>query len=229
MIEQVTSILYTITAALKVPVITGLLLALLWSLYEIGMFLREWLERRTNRYIWNQQLSDFCKSAPASRISLNQLLSSIAAPYLLQQTSLIMAKQKTHCEAILLEQVLQEIEFNAAKRLARIRIGLRIGPMLGLMGTLIPMGPALMSISQGNLGMMSQELIIVFSTTVAGLVVGALCYVMLIIRQYWYARDMMQTEQLTRYIVQGPIGVVKNAVVSAGNASVSYNKDKRQV
>lgn len=95
------------------------------------------------------------------------------------------------------EALLHEMEFRASRRLARVRIGLRIGPMLGLMGTLIPMGPALKGVSDGNLAAMSDNLIIAFSTTVVGLLVGALCYVILTARRYWYARDIADVERLT--------------------------------
>nr|HML26703.1 MotA/TolQ/ExbB proton channel family protein [Methanomethylovorans sp.] len=37
-----------------------------------------------------------------------------------------------------------------AKRLEQTRIITNIAPMLGLMGTLIPLGPALVALSQGD-------------------------------------------------------------------------------
>ncbi len=188
MIEAAVAILYTITVALKGPVVLAVLTALVWSLFATGGFLSEWIERRKQASKWNAQLHE-TSGKPAT---LAERLSLPFAPELVRATSVKDASSKAS------DVWLEAVEFEAARRLTRLRIGLRIGPVIGLMGTLIPMGPALMNISKGNLTVMSNDLIIAFSTTVAGLLVGALCYVMLIVRQYWYAKDMADLERLAR-------------------------------
>ncbi len=101
------------------------------------------------------------------------------------------------------EDLTVEFELIMAARLSVLKVGLRMGPVLGLMGTLIPMGPALMSVSTGDLVGMSSDFIIAFSTTVAGLLVGALSYIMLVVRQNWYARDMAELDRQVRRIGGG--------------------------
>jgi outer membrane transport energization protein ExbB (TC 2.C.1.1.1) len=71
---------------------------------------------------------------------------------------------------------------------------MRVGPILGLMGTLIPMGPALVSLSRGDVQSMAASLIIAFATTVIGLVVGGICYCSLLIRNRWYHQDLSDLE-----------------------------------
>ncbi len=186
MIEQVVGVLYTVTLALKVPVVLAVLLALAWSLFESGWLLREWLERR--------RATRIRANAPVPAEGLDDAgllawLASDAAPELLR-------RGRRGVVTLDREELLGELELAAAGRLARLRVGLRLGPALGLMGTLIPMGPALMSISRGDLAAMSQDLIIAFGTTVVGLLVGSICYVMLVVRQQWYARDLARVERL---------------------------------
>ncbi len=189
MIEQAVEILYTITVSLKMPVIVGVLLALVWALYETGGFLREALERK--------------RSTARHGETLSRLLDGEAPPTALEHLMPLVRgfvensykNGKIHDETTLRRR-LQETEFRAAHRVLPVRVGLRLGPVLGLMGTLIPMGPALMNISKGNLAVMSNDLVIAFSTTVVGLFVGLLCYVMLTLRQFWYAKDIADIESL---------------------------------
>ena len=68
--------------------------------------------------------------------------------------------------------------------------------MLGLMGTLIPMGPALRGGAMGNLESLAENMIVAFTTTVVGLLIGGLCYGMYLSRQYWYARDLADIEHV---------------------------------
>ena len=81
-----------------------------------------------------------------------------------------------------------------AKALEPLRIGVRAGPILGLMGTLIPMGPALIGLSQGDIKSMADNLVIAFATTVIGLVVGGICYGTMVIRSRWYRQDLSDLE-----------------------------------
>ncbi len=196
MIEQAVEILYAITVSLKMPVIVGVLLALIWALYEFGGFLREVLERKRNASRHTEALSLSLEKA-------NLPSSSVLMPLVGRFVTNI-AKTAPPFEEARLQRLLQEAEFGAARRILPVRIGLRLGPVLGLMGTLIPMGPALMNISKGNLTVMSNDLVIAFSTTVVGLFVGLLCYVMLTLRQHWYARDIADIESLCDTLLKEP-------------------------
>lgn len=202
MIEHSVSVLYTVTVALKAPVVVGILLALVWSLFELGWFLREWLDRARISGRWNALFSAFTGQETPGDRELLALLGSDAAPDLVRPFVRDAQAWTVPVRVAQYEGLLHDLEFAAARRLSRMRVGLRIGPVLGLMGTLIPMGPALMSISQGNLKVMSNDLIIAFSTTVAGLFVGALCYVMLIARQYWYGRHISETERMVNMVMR---------------------------
>ena len=73
-------------------------------------------------------------------------------------------------------KLLQEYEFYTVKRLERTRILVRLGPMLGLMGTLIPLSPALVALANGDTQELADNLRIAFSVTVIGLLIGGLAF-----------------------------------------------------
>lgn len=110
------------------------------------------------------------------------------------------------------EKVLQQYEIRISESLDKTRVMIRIGPMLGLMGTLIPMGPALLALTKGDLNQMANSLIIAFGTTVSGLTVGVLAYVISVARERWYAQDMRDME----YIVDLVTGHIDSHGQSAG-------------
>ncbi len=77
----------------------------------------------------------------------------------------------------------------------------RVAPMFGLMGTLIPLGPGLIALGQGDTKTLSDSLLIAFDTTVAGLISGAVSYVVSGIRKGWYERYMTALETLMETIL----------------------------
>jgi len=99
-----------------------------------------------------------------------------------------------------LQKHLNDVEYLISKRLEKTRLIARIGPMLGLMGTLIPMGPALIGLSHGDIETLAENLIIAFGTTVVGLLVGAVAYSIAMIRTRWYDRDMDDMEFISEIL-----------------------------
>ena len=69
-----------------------------------------------------------------------------------------------------------------------------MGPMLGLMGTLIPMGPALVGLSTGDIASMAYNMQVAFATTVVGLFSAAIGYITLQVKQRWYLQGMANLE-----------------------------------
>jgi biopolymer transport protein ExbB/TolQ len=95
-----------------------------------------------------------------------------------------------------IEWLSQEYEIRMAKRLEQTRIVATIAPMLGLMGTLIPLGPALIGLSQGDIEQLASNLMIAFATTVIGLFAGTIGYVLTQIRKRWYWQDMADIDYI---------------------------------
>lgn len=93
-----------------------------------------------------------------------------------------------------LGKIVNELEIDASHAQSRMNIGVRLGPAMGLIGTLIPMGPALTGLSSGNMEIIAGNLSVAFSTTIVGLAVSAICYFISVSRRHWYARDISDIE-----------------------------------
>jgi biopolymer transport protein ExbB/TolQ len=66
------------------------------------------------------------------------------------------------------------------------------------MGTLIPLGPALTGLASGDMKVMAQNLVVAFTTTVIGILIGSLAYGIGLVRRGWYARDLSDLEFICR-------------------------------
>ncbi len=82
----------------------------------------------------------------------------------------------------------------ARRRIDRADLLARIGPMLGLMGTLIPLGPGLAALGRGELEELAQAVTVAFNTTVLGLLAGILGFVIGRLRRRWYDAAMTRLE-----------------------------------
>jgi biopolymer transport protein ExbB/TolQ len=86
---------------------------------------------------------------------------------------------------------LDELDVAAMKRLEFIRIVTRITPMLGLMATLIPMGPALLALTRNDVAQMSELLRSAFSSVVLALAAASLCFWIATVRRRWCAEELV--------------------------------------
>jgi biopolymer transport protein ExbB/TolQ len=89
-----------------------------------------------------------------------------------------------------LNKALADFDFDAQRRLGRTRILVRAGPALGLMGTLIPLSPALTGLANGNTAALSNNLRVAFSVTVVGLLIGAVAFAISLSRDRMYGQDL---------------------------------------
>ena len=103
----------------------------------------------------------------------------------------ILAEQQNKAQV---QRLLANFEIAADKDLAISKTLTKLGPILGLMGTLIPMGPALVGLSKGDIASMAYNMQIAFATTVVGLVAGAVGFLTQQVKQRWYLQDMTNLE-----------------------------------
>ncbi len=83
-----------------------------------------------------------------------------------------------------------DFDIGSLRRLERTRILVRAGPALGLMGTLIPLSPALSGLATGNVDQLTDNLRVAFSITVLGLMIGAIAFGISLVRDRMYAQDL---------------------------------------
>jgi biopolymer transport protein ExbB/TolQ len=89
-----------------------------------------------------------------------------------------------------------ELDILAHKLLEAPRIASRVTPMLGLVATMIPMGPALKSLSDGNLASVSENLTVAFSAVILALIAASITYWIVNVRRRWLAEEMLEIETL---------------------------------
>jgi biopolymer transport protein ExbB/TolQ len=169
--------LYVISSALFYPVVAGLVLLTFWIVISFGGFLREYIDRKQGN-------------------------SSVLDKYRRVLDSEIESSHSNDALDIRLERFLQEAELGLIKSLDKIRFAIRVGPALGLMGTLIPMGIALSALAQGDMPKMAGSMVTAFTTTVVGLACGVASYLMSIVKEKWIRADMREMEYMTELMLR---------------------------
>lgn len=102
-----------------------------------------------------------------------------------------------------LDEVLQQEEVTISSALDRSRAMVRIGPMLGLAGTIIPLGPALQSLLGGDMAAMVNHLVVGFGAVVCGLMLSGIAYGITLVRERWARVDLKDMENLCELIMRG--------------------------
>ena len=82
------------------------------------------------------------------------------------------------------------LELQVLKRLEPLRITSRVAPMLGLVATMIPMGPALVAVAAGNAQGVAQNLVVAFAAVIVALLAASMTYVVLSIRRRWLLAEL---------------------------------------
>lgn len=190
------------------PVLVAAVVCFIWVLIELGwlvyeLYLRfryrdlEALEIRTLRA--RQAFADG-RPRRAYRYLQENNYSLVVARFLFD----LIRNYQTQRLAVKPLKLLQEYEFYTVKRLERTRVLVRLGPMLGLMGTLIPLSPALVALADGDTQKLADNLRIAFSVTVIGLLIGGLAFAVSIVRDRIYSQDISDLEYLLELLEGGP-------------------------
>ncbi|MBT9537345.1 MAG: MotA/TolQ/ExbB proton channel family protein [Nitrospirae bacterium] len=192
--------LYVISSALFYPVVAGLVLLTFWVVISFGGFLREYIDRKQGN-------------------------SSVLDKYRRVLDSEIESSHSNDALDIRLERFLQEAELGLIKSLDKIRFAIRVGPALGLMGTLIPMGISLSALAQGDMPKMAGSMVTAFTTTVVGLACGVAAYLMSLAKEKWVRADMREMEYLTELTLRNLKFAIQNSKLEEDN-EVSEETEK---
>ncbi len=185
--NTISDIMFWISNGLLVPDVVLLILLFFRSLLLVGSFFGQYLSiRKTDKMLREQletlrmtNIDDFESKLPESK--------SLVVTYM---RKILEAKDYP----AVVQRLLANFEIEADKDLATSKTLTKLGPILGLMGTLIPMGPALVGLSTGDIGSMAYNMQVAFATTVIGLVAGAVGFLTQQVKQRWYLQDMTNLE-----------------------------------
>lgn len=99
-----------------------------------------------------------------------------------------------------LEHLVLESEESIRRTLNGPRMLVKVGPAIGLIGTLIPMGTSLASLAAGNLEAMAGQMVVAFTTTIIGLATGTLAYVVAAVRLSWVNEEVREQRFLAERV-----------------------------
>ena len=185
--NYISDILYWISTGLLVPVIVLLIFFFLRSLLLIGSFFGQYLAIRRTASLISKELESLSKDNVQSLVGrLPKKNPSLVVTYM---NRLFAADSEA-----MRQRLLADFEIEADKDLSTSKTLSKMGPMIGLMGTLIPMGPALVGLSTGDIASMAYNMQVAFATTVVGLFAAAIGFITLQVKQRWYLRDMTNLE-----------------------------------
>ena len=216
--ENVNNILRAIISNLQTPVVMILLVLMVATVIVAGTFVFEF-------FVEHRKLkADIPKLIETmNRAKANELTDLIDKNKLLPRQKkalhrLIEADEMDgDTREIYASQLLFEEEEHYQKYLRWPQMISKLGPMFGLLGTLVPLGPGLMALGQGDTQALSQSLLTAFDTTAAGVVIAAIALVIAQMRKKWYRRYSQALESMMEVILD------------KWNAGKNSSQDKQEV
>jgi biopolymer transport protein ExbB/TolQ len=179
--------LFALGQVLRFPVMVLLWVCVAAALFQAGSCMVEWLARRRERSgfrveTWLAKANLFAAPTDATLpVSLRRFVHEAGAQ-----------RERDGLGDGALEHLVLEQEEKLRSSLTGPRTLVKVGPSLGLLGTLIPMGTSLASLAAGNLEAMAGQMIVAFTTTIIGLATGTLAYMVAAIRQGWVNQDVRE-------------------------------------
>ena len=193
----ISDILFWISTGLLVPVIVLLILLFLRSLLLVGSFFGQYLNIRKNGRTLRTRLEGL---TPETVRDLESMLPKGSNSLSVRYLNEILAHKDSPAH---IRRLLADFETDADKDLSSSKTLTKLGPMLGLMGTLIPMGPALVGLSTGDISSMAYKMQVAFATTVVGLFSSAVGFMTQQVKNRWYMQDMTNLEFVAELLGAG--------------------------
>lgn len=162
-----------VSTLLMAPVILAIAFLLIYAVYALGRFISQYVVRKNNRMAYVQQIK-------AEQRSPKWLAGYPIYNYFVNNPN---ASD-------------DELEVFALKKLETLRIVTRIAPMLGLIATMVPMGPALQALADGNIQGISENLIIAFAAVIWGLLISTLTFWPASVKKRWFADELIAIRRI---------------------------------
>ena len=216
--ENVNNILRAIISNLQTPVVMILLVLMVATVIVAGTFVFEFFVEHRKLKADIPKLIETMNRAKANEltdlIDKNKLLprQKKALHRLIEADEMDGDTRETYASQLLFEE-----EEHYQKYLRWPQMISKLGPMFGLLGTLVPLGPGLMALGQGDTQALSQSLLTAFDTTAAGVVIAAIALVIAQMRKQWYRRYSQALESMMEVILD------------KWNAGKNSSQDKQEV
>lgn len=192
----ISNILYWISTGLLVPVIVLLIFFFIRAIFLIGAFFGQYMQQKKISIPFYKSIEQL---TPETYPDFTQNLPAKPKNMLVSYAGQIVANCGNDAR---IELLLSEYEIEASKELSTSKMLTKMGPILGLMGTLIPMGPALVGLASGDIASMAYNMQVAFATTVVGLVVSAIGFITQQVKERWSIKNITMLEYLAEVTKQ---------------------------
>ena len=196
--ETLTSLIHIISESLLTPVVVILVAFIVIAILCLGGVINERISRKT---ISSQELEKLIRDISFSD-SPSQIESAVENSNLFDYQKNVLVRIANNYDIgsearkAFASDLIASEETRLIKSTTKTDILIRLGPILGLLGTLIPLGPGLAALGSGDITTLAESLTIAFDTTVTGLSVGAVAYVISKYRKQWYESDLITLETI---------------------------------
>ena len=182
-IASIEALMYQVSGLLLPPVLVVISLLFFYAFFALGSFAAQTLQRRHNGQDYYQVIHSLAGNQPAVHLRP------------VKGYSLLNHYQNN------LSKTSMDLEVFALKKLEKQRIITRIAPMLGLVATMIPMGPALKSLADGNIQGISENLVIAFASVIFGLMTASITFWTVSVKKRWFVDELNDLQPcLAKYI-----------------------------
>lgn len=198
------TILRNVVGACQTPVIVLLLLFAVAIVIVIGGLVGEMLSERRHFKVFLPAIVEDLKAAKNSK----------EAEQVVRDSGLLMRQKQILVEILnhpditpeMRESMAATLEYEEQEKLdKRVKVTdlmARISPMLGLLGTLIPLGPGILALGTGDVQSLSTAILTAFDTTSLGLIIAAFALIVSAIRKRWYKRYMVTFDSIIEIILE---------------------------
>ena len=196
------NVLRAVSGAMELPVVILLILLLAFAVFSIGWIIAEFFSEHRH------MKEDLPALLEHLRDSETDLEAAIAESKLNRRQKETLQELTQHADFTrpllddLADNLLEQEQAHYDHMIKFTDLASKLGPMLGLLGTLIPLGPGIIALGQGDTYTLSVSLMTAFDTTVAGLCIAAVCMIVSTIRRRWYAAYMADLETLTSCVCE---------------------------
>ncbi|MBQ2635464.1 MAG: MotA/TolQ/ExbB proton channel family protein [Methanobrevibacter sp.] len=194
--ETLTSLIHIISESLLTPVVVLIVISIVIVILSFGGLINEFISRKA---ISSAELEELVRKISLSS-NVSQMIGEIKDSNLFEyQKNVLIRIANNHdigseARKALASDLISSEETKLIKKTNKTDILVRVGPILGLLGTLIPLGPGLAALGTGDISTLAQSLTIAFDTTVTGLSVGALAYLVSKFKKQWYESELINLE-----------------------------------
>ena len=196
--ETLTSLIHIISESLLTPVVILLVISIVIVILSFGGLINEFISRKP---IKSKDLEELIRNVSFSA-DVNQMREVINDSDLFTYQKEILTRIADNYDIgsdarkALASELISAHETRLIKKTNKTDILVRVGPILGLLGTLIPLGPGLAALGSGDIAVLAQSLTIAFDTTVTGLTVGAIAFLISKYKKQWYESELIDVETI---------------------------------